>query len=110
MRSWRSGTGLTRGFVFTRGALESYFGPGPGKRVLARLANIGVWAAGATAAYNAGVSYIGRANEKVEPAYATPPATPLVSGSDDSLLPFADLGQQGRRYVTDVLTPELIER
>ena len=104
------GTGLTRGFVFTRGALESYFGPGPGKRVLARLANIGVWAAAATAAYNAGVSSIGRANEKVEPGYATPPASPLVSGSDDSLLPFADLGQQGRRYVTDVLTPELIEQ
>ena len=104
------GTGLTRGYVFTRSALESYFGPGPGKRLLARLANAGVWAAAATAAYNAGVAYIGRANEKVEPGYATPPATPLVSGSDDSLLPFADLGQQGRRYVTDVVTPELIEQ
>jgi uncharacterized membrane protein len=104
------GTGLTRGFVFTRGALESYFGPGPGKRVLARAVNAGVWAAGATALYNVGVSYIGRANEKVEPAYATPPASPLVSGSADSLLPFADLGQQGRRYVTDVVTPELINQ
>jgi uncharacterized membrane protein len=31
-----------------------------------------------------------------------------VSGSEQSLLPFADLGQQGRRYVTDVVTPELI--
>ena len=104
------GTGLTRGYVFTRGALESYFGPGPGKRLVARLVNAGVWAAAATGAYNAGVAYIGRANEKVEPAYATPPASALVSGSDDSLLPFADLGQQGRRYVTDVVTPELIER
>jgi uncharacterized membrane protein len=102
------GSGLTRGFVFTRGALESYFGPGPGKRLVARLANAGVWAAAAAGAYNAGVAYVGRANEKVEPAYATPPATPLVSGSAASLLPFADLGQQGRRYVTDVLTPELI--
>jgi uncharacterized membrane protein len=50
----------------------------------------------------------GARTRKVEPAYATPPATPLVSGSAASLLPFADLGQQGRRYVTDVLTPELI--
>ena len=33
-----------------------------------------------------------------------------MSGSEQSLLPFADLGQQGRRYVTDVLTPELIEQ
>jgi uncharacterized membrane protein len=104
------GTGLTRAFVVTRGAMESYFGPGPSKRVLARLVNAGLWAAGATAAYNAGVAYVGRANDKVEPAYATPPATPLVSGSADSLLPFADLGQQGRRYVTDVVTPELIEQ
>jgi uncharacterized membrane protein len=104
-----AGTGLTRGFVFTRGALEAYLGPGPTKRLLARLANAGLWAAAATGAYNAGVAYVGRANEKVEPGYATPPASPLVSGSEQSLLPFADLGQQGRRYVTDVLTPELIE-
>jgi uncharacterized membrane protein len=103
------GTGLTRGFVWSRGALESYFGPGLSKRLLARLVNAGIWAAGATALYNAGVAYVGRANEKVEPAYATPPASPLVSGSADSLLPFADLGQQGRRYVTDVVTPELIK-
>jgi uncharacterized membrane protein len=102
------GTGLTKGFVWSRGALESYVGPGPSKRLVARLANAGIWAAGATALYNAGVAYVGRANEKVEPGYATPPASPLVSGSDQSLLPFADLGQQGRRYVTDVLTPELI--
>jgi uncharacterized membrane protein len=102
------GTGLTRGFVWSRGAMESYLGPGPSKRMLARLINAGLWAAGATAAYNAGVAYVGRANEKVEPGYATPPATPLVSGGTGSLLPFADLGQQGRRYVTDVVTPELI--
>jgi uncharacterized membrane protein len=103
------GTGLTRGYLWSRGALESYFGPGPSKRLVARLVNAGLWAAGATALYNAGVAYIGRANEKVEPAYATPPGTPLVSGSEQSLLPFADLGQQGRRYVSDVVTPELIK-
>ena len=33
-----------------------------------------------------------------------------MSGSPESLLPFAALGQQGRRYVTDVVTPELIEQ
>jgi uncharacterized membrane protein len=103
------GTGLTRGFVRSRNALEAYFGPGPGKRLLARLANAGLWAGAATAAYNAGVAYIGRVNEKVEPGYATPPPSPLVSGSPQSLLPFGDLGQQGRRFVTDVVTPELIK-
>src|SRR5215218_7780744 len=103
------GTGLARGFVWSRGALESYFGPGPSKRALARLVNAGLWAGAATAVYSAGVAYVGRANEKVEPGYATPPPSPLVSGSEHSLLPFGDLGQQGRRYVTDVVTPELIE-
>jgi uncharacterized membrane protein len=103
------GTGLTKAFVWSRSALESYFGPSPSKRLLARLVNAGLWAAGGVAAYNAGVSYVGRANEKVEPGYAIPPPNPLVSGSPQSLLPFADLGQQGRRFVTDVVTPELIE-
>ena len=98
------GTGLARGFVWSRGALESYLGPGPSKRVLARLVNAGVWAGAAMAVYNAGIAYVGRANEKVDPGYATPPASPLVSGSAESLLPFVDLGQQGRRYVTDVVT------
>jgi uncharacterized membrane protein len=103
------GTGLARGFVWSRGALESYFGPGPSKRVLARLVNAGMWAGATMAVYNAGVAFVGRANEKVDPGYATPPASPLVSGSAESLLPFDDLGQQGRRFVTDVVTPELIE-
>jgi uncharacterized membrane protein len=104
-----SGTGLAWGFAWSGRALESYLGPGQSKRMLARLINAGLWAAGAAAAYSAGVAYVGRANQKLEGGYATPPTSPLVSGSPDSLLPFADLGQQGRRYVTDVLTPELIK-
>ena len=104
------GTGLARGFVRSRGALESYFGPGPSKRALARLVNAGMWAGAAAATYSAGVAYVGRANQRVEPAYATPPTSPLVSGSPESLLPFSDLGQQGRRYVSDVVTPALIEQ
>jgi uncharacterized membrane protein len=103
------GTGLARGFAWSQGALEAYFGPGPSKRVLARLVNAGLWAGAAMAVYNAGVAYVGRANQKVEPGYATAPVSPLLSGSPESLLPFADLGQQGRRFVTDVVTPELIE-
>jgi uncharacterized membrane protein len=103
------GMGLARGFSRSRQALESYLGPGPSKRVLARLVNAGLWAGGAAATYSAGVAYVGRANQRLEPGYAAPPTSPLVSGSPDSLIPFADLGQQGRRYVTDVVTPELIE-
>jgi hypothetical protein len=104
------GMGLARGFVWSRDALESYLGPGPSKRALARLGNAGLWAGASAATYSASVAYIGRANQRLEPGYATPPTSPLVSGSPDSLLPFDDLGQQGRRYVTDVVTPELIEQ
>jgi uncharacterized membrane protein len=103
------GMGLARGVGSSRRALESYLGPGPSKRALARLVNAGLWAGGAAATYSAGVAYVGRANQRVEPGYATPPTSPLVSGGPGSLVPFADLGQQGRRYATDVVTPELIE-
>jgi hypothetical protein len=103
------GMGMARGFGWSRRALESYLGPGRSKRTLARLVNAGLWAGGTAAAYSAGVAYVGRANQRLEPGYSTPPTNPLVSGSPDSLVPFGDLGQQGRRYVTDVLTPELIE-
>ena len=104
-----AGMGLARGINWSRRALESYLGPGPSKRALARLVNAGLWAGAAAATYSAGVAYVGRANQRLEPGYATPPTSPLVSGSPDSLVPFDDLGQQGRRYVTDVVTPELIE-
>jgi uncharacterized membrane protein len=102
------GMGLARGFVLTRDRWVDYLGASVPRQVLARAINGAIWAAGTTAAYHAGVGYVGRANAKVEPGYSEPPATPSVSGSTSSLSPFEDLGQQGRRYVTDVLTPELI--
>src|SRR5829696_133561 len=103
-----AGTTVGRSFVRTGLALEAYLGPGRSKQLLARLVNTGAWAAVATAAYLAGVAYVGRNNQRLEPGYVEPPDSPLVSGSPERLAPFADLGQQGRRYVTDVLTPDLI--
>jgi uncharacterized membrane protein len=104
------GVGLTRGYAASRNGLIRHLGPGFGKNALGRAGNAALWAAGAAWLYNAGVGYIGRANERVEPGYTAPPTSSLVSGSPDSLSPFEDLGQQGRRYVTDVVTPELIEQ
>lgn len=103
------GTGLTRDFAWSQRALESYFGAGSSKRLIARFVNAGLWAGAAAAAYYGGVAYIGQANEKLEAGYANPPTTSLVSGSSASLVPYSDLGQQGRRFVTDVVTPQLIE-
>ena len=103
------GTGLGFGYRASRHGLQRYFGPGITKDVLARGVNAGLWAGGVTGLYWTGISYIGRSNEKVDPGYATPPTSPLVSGSEESLASFDELGQQGRRYVLDALEPELIE-
>ena len=107
--AYAASMGIGRGYVGSRNAIVRYLGPGPSKRVIGGLANAAIWAAGAAALYNGGVGYIGRANEKVEPAYAMPPVSPLVSGSVESTSPFEHLGLQGRRYVTDVVSSDLIE-
>lgn len=104
------GTGLARSYLATRRGLQRYLGPGSSRRAVAGAANAGLWALGLSAAYAAEVAVIGRANDRIEPAYARPPISPLLSGSPDSVLPFSHLGQQGRRYVTDVVTIEAISQ
>ena len=74
------GMGLARGYGRSRRALESYLGSGPSKRALARLVNAGLWAGGAAATYSAGVAYVGRANQRLEPGYAAPPHQPARIG------------------------------
>jgi len=103
------GTGIGIGHRATRHGLQRFFGPGLVHTGLARATNNAFWAAGLTGLYWAGISKIGTSNEKIDPGYAEPPTSPLVSGSPDSLSRFEDLGQQGRRFVTDVVTPDLIE-
>ncbi|MFN7148301.1 MAG: alpha/beta-hydrolase family protein [Microthrixaceae bacterium] len=103
------GTGLGYGHQATRRGFQRFFGPGLVHTGIARTVNNVVWAAGVTGLYWAGISRIGQSNEKIDPGYAEPPTSELVSGSAESLCPFEELGQQGRRYVTDVITPDLIE-
>lgn len=100
----------TRAYLMTRSGWMAFFGNTLLRRRLGGIANAAMWVGGLTMLYNSAVGYIGRANEKIEPGYAHPPMSDLVSGSPNSLSPFADLGQQGRRFVTDVLTPEYIDK
>ncbi|MEZ5176552.1 MAG: alpha/beta-hydrolase family protein [Acidimicrobiia bacterium] len=102
------GTLGAKGFLWSRAGWMSFMGDSFLRRRLAGVANAAMWAAGLAFLYNSGVGYIGRANEKIEPGYAQIPPSPFVSGSSASLSPFIDLGQQGRRFVTDVLTPDFI--
>lgn len=103
------GTGIGASYKMTRKGWIRYFGPGITKNVLARTVNAAVWAGATTGLYWAGISYIGKSNEKVDPGYSTPPSSPLVSGSPESLASFDELGQQGRRFVLDALNPDLID-
>jgi uncharacterized membrane protein len=105
-----AGGGLVRAYAGTRGLSVRFFGRDPAHQVVARAVNAAGWCAGGMLAYHAGIAWIGRANEKIEPAYAVPPASPLRSGSAPSTSPFGELGREGRRYVTDVVTTELIEK
>ncbi|MEE8486358.1 MAG: alpha/beta-hydrolase family protein [Acidimicrobiia bacterium] len=100
---------IGRGFLTSRRSSMGYFGDDPVRRSVGRAINWAVWAGGASALYSAGVAYIARANETIEPAYSQAPENPYVSGGPRSISPFDELGLQGRRYVTDVVTPELIE-
>ena len=89
----------------TRRGLTAWLGPGPGKETLATTLNVGLWTLVARQSYDALVRRVGRSNGQVEGPYATPPTSPLVSGSPDSHVRFDELGRQGRRFVTDVIGP-----
>ena len=103
------GMGLAKGFVASRNVSMKFFGDAPQNRLVGRVVNAAVWAGAGTFAYQGLVGSIGRANEKIEPAYDRPPESSLMSGSADSHSPFDELGLQGRRFVSDAVTPELIE-
>ncbi len=104
-----AGRGIGKAFLSSRRSMASYFGGSGTRALLGRTANSAVWAAGAAGFYFTGVSLIARKNEVIEPAYSNPPDNPYVSGGPNSISPFEELGLQGRRFVTDVVTPDLIE-
>jgi uncharacterized membrane protein len=104
-----AGRGIGKGFLVSRSSLVRFFGEDATHAAIGRTVNVGIWAVGAAGLYFGVVSFISRSNEKIEPAYSTPPDNEYVSAGTKSKSPFEDLGLQGRRYVTDVVTPDLIE-
>lgn len=99
---------LGQGYLASRTSLAEYVGDGPGQRMIGRALNATLWAAGATSLYGAVVRRLSRNNDKTEPAFSTPPASPHVSGGPRSLSPFDELGLQGRRFVSEAVPPEVI--
>lgn len=63
---------LGRGYMTSRESLADYMGEESGPRVVGRLINAGMWAAGATALYGAVVARLARVNGKIETNFSTP--------------------------------------
>jgi uncharacterized membrane protein len=101
---------MGQGFLTSRRNLAKYLGDTVGAQVIGRAINTAVWGAGAAAGYRAVVARLSHANSRVEPAFAEPPKTRYVSGGPRSLSPYEELGLQGRRYVSEVVPPDVIER
>jgi uncharacterized membrane protein len=104
------GRALARGFASSRGSMVGYMGGGVGHSVIGRAMNVALWGAGAVVLYRGVVSRMARTNARVEPAFGSPPSNEHVSGGPNSISPYAELGLQGRRYVSEVVTPEVIEK
>ena len=103
------GRGIGRGFMASRRGMAGYMGDDFARAQIGKTINTAVWVAGGISLYYAGVGYIARTNEKIEPAYSEPPVSEFVSGGPNSISPFFEVGLQGRRFLTDVVTPDLIE-
>lgn len=97
------------GFRSSRRSLGSYLGETPGHRMIGYGINLAIWGAGAVTVYFSLVGRLAGLNSKVEPAFSEEPSNPHVSGGPESISPFTKLGLQGRRYVTEVVSPEVIE-
>lgn len=105
-----AGRGAARGFASSRNSMVGYMGPGAGHALIGRAMNLALWSAGTVALYRGLVSRLSRTNARVEPAFSSPPSNQHVSGGPNSISPYAHLGLQGRRFVSEVVTPEVIEQ
>jgi uncharacterized membrane protein len=104
------GRAVARGFASSRSSMVSYMGGGAGHNVIGRAMNLALWGAWAVVLYRGLVGRLSRANSRIEPAFSSPPSNGHVSGGPNSISPYAHLGLQGRRYVSEVVTPEVIEK
>ncbi|MCZ7533846.1 MAG: alpha/beta hydrolase [Acidimicrobiia bacterium] len=104
-----AGRAIGHGFLASRREMSRYFGPSPTTALAGRMINNAIWAGGAVTLYTSVVALIARSNEKIEPAYSKPPESEFVSGGPKSISSFYEVGLQGRRFLTDVVTPDLIE-
>jgi uncharacterized membrane protein len=78
-------------------------------RYAGRAVATGVWVLGVRAAFRSVTGGLARYDRVVDPGYDQPPLTTERSGGPGSEVPWARLGRQGRRFITDAPTSEDIE-
>ncbi len=105
--------GLKVGFVTSCARAVTRRGPGPVTSVTPVL--VGAGAAVATAVIGTAVArkVLGGLTEQgrgLDPAFATAPTDPEVSGGPGSAVAVADLGREGARFVGSVCTPDDIRQ
>lgn len=101
---------LGNGFLASRASLGAYLHGESGSPIVGRVINAGLWAAGAATFYAAVVNRLARHNAVVEASFSAPPSNEFVSGGPNSISPFEELGLQGRRFVTEAVPPDAIDR
>jgi uncharacterized membrane protein len=70
---------------------------------------LGILGGALTAGYEYAIRRVEQGGAAVEPAYEIPPTSRFVSGGPESLIPFATLSREGRRFTNMALTRDEIE-
>lgn len=96
--------GVARGIARVAPNYDSVSNP------LGHVVALGLLGAALYSGYEYAVRRVEQGGAAVEPAYETPASSPMVSGSPESVVPFATLSREGRRFVNMVLTRQEIEQ
>jgi hypothetical protein len=65
-----------------------------------------LWAVSVRAAYSAAVTGLARYDRVLDPGFDVPPASESRTGGPGSIVPWARLGRQGRRFITNAPAPD----
>jgi len=76
---------------------------------IGHLISLGVLGGGLYAGYEYAVRRVEQGGAAIEPAYDNPPASALVSGGPRSVVPFATLSREGRRFTNMALSGSEIQ-
>jgi hypothetical protein len=66
----------------------------------------GLWAVSVRAGYSAAVTALARYDRMLDPGFDVPPSDESRTGGPGSLVPWARLGRQGRRFITNAPAPD----